>query len=107
MKSHSLRFTMLAFALAIAVPALAHDPKEHAREAAAAKAGPDCEKLKQMDTSRMDKNDPVLLAMQGKCAKHMDGAAHDGDEKGKRTDDHHEDKHDAAEASHDGHGGHE
>ena len=105
MNTRGLSCTMLAFVLALAVPAFAHDPKEHAREAAAAKAGPDCDKLRNMDTSGMDRNDPVLLAMQGKCAKHMDDAAHDGHEEGKGTDAPHEDRHDADEASHDGHGG--
>ncbi|HMM68560.1 MAG TPA: hypothetical protein PKC03_16625 [Dokdonella sp.] len=106
MNSRSLRYTMLALFLALAMPAFAHDPKEHAREAAAAKAGPDCTKLRDMDTSKMDRNDPVLLAMQAKCAGHMDDAAHDGHEEGKDgTREHHEDGHEADQASRDGHGG--
>jgi hypothetical protein len=59
-----------------------------------------------MDASKMVRNDPVLLAMQGKCAKQKDGAAHDGHGEGKGgTHLHHEDKHEADEASNDGHGG--
>jgi len=45
--------------------AFAHDPAEHAKEAAAAKAKPNCTAMKSMD---MSMNDPVMQAMQKKCA---------------------------------------
>lgn len=47
--------------------ASAHDPREHARESAAAKAGPDCAAMKQMDASKTDPNDPVMKAMMARC----------------------------------------
>jgi uncharacterized protein involved in copper resistance len=65
--NHSTRFlSILALSLSIPV-AYAHDPKEHAKEAAAAKAGPDCAAMKDMDHSKMDPNDPVMKAMMAKC----------------------------------------
>lgn len=70
--------------LTFAQGAFAHDPAEHAKEAAAAKAGPNCEALKSMDHSKMDPNDPVMKAMMAKCAgrqktaeqKSMEGMDH-------------------------------
>lgn len=41
----------------------AHDPKEHEAES----ASPDCAAMKDMDTSKMAKNDPILQAMLKKC----------------------------------------
>lgn len=56
-------------ALSLLLPlAYAHDPKEHAKEAAAKNAGPDCAAMKDMDHSKMDPNDPVMKAMMAKCA---------------------------------------
>ena len=76
--------TLAAAFLSIAQGALAHDPAEHAKEAAAAKAGPNCEAMKSMDHSKMDPNDPVMKAMMAKCAgrqktaeqKSMEGMDH-------------------------------
>lgn len=60
--------TTTAVFLAFSVQAaLAHDPAEHAKEAAAANAAPDCAKMKDMDMSKMDMNDPVVQAMHKKC----------------------------------------
>jgi len=60
--------TTSAIVLAFSVQAaLAHDPAEHAKEAAAANAAPDCAKMKEMDMSKMDMNDPVVQAMHKKC----------------------------------------
>ncbi|WP_410210158.1 hypothetical protein [Aquirhabdus sp.] len=42
----------------------AHDPAEHAREAAEAKAGAKCDAM----PKKMDPKDPVMLAMMQKCA---------------------------------------
>ena len=63
----SLAFT--AAILFFAPSTFAHDPAEHAKEAAEAKAGPNCEAMKTMDHSKMDPNDPVMKAMMAKCAK--------------------------------------
>ncbi|WP_366919584.1 hypothetical protein [Hydrocarboniphaga sp.] len=85
------RITLVTAALFIAQSAIAHDPKEHEKEAAAAKAGPDCASMKDMDMSKMDMNDPVMKAMHDKC---MSKPMPAGDMKGmkmdapKTTDDH-------------------
>ncbi len=51
--NHSTRFLSI-LAMSVSMPlAYAHDPKEHAKEAAAAKAGPDCAAMKGMDHSKM------------------------------------------------------
>ncbi len=60
-------FSILTLSLSIP-SAYAHDPKEHAREAAEAKAGPNCAALHDMDHSKMDPNDPVMKAMMARCA---------------------------------------
>ncbi len=65
--NHSTRFLSI-LVLSVSIPlGYAHDPKEHAKEAAAAKAGPDCAAMKDMDHSKMDPNDPVMKAMMAKC----------------------------------------
>lgn len=56
---------------AVSLPALAHDPKEHLKEGGTA---PDCAKMRDMDMSKMDMNDPVMKAMHAKC---MNQANHD------------------------------
>lgn len=65
---HTLTTILAAAFLTFAQGAFAHDPAEHAKEAAAAKAGPNCEAMKSMDHSKMDPNDPVMKAMMAKCA---------------------------------------
>lgn len=47
----------------------AHDPAEHAKEAAEAKAAAKCDAMQKMDMSKMDPKDPVMQAMMLKCAK--------------------------------------
>ena len=76
--------TLAAAFLSIAQGALAHDPAEHAKEAAAAKAGPNCEAMKSMDHSKMDPNDPVMKAMMAKCG----GSQKPADRKGMEGMDH-------------------
>ncbi|MCK9202261.1 hypothetical protein [Nevskia sp.] len=76
--NHSTRFLSI-LALTVSMPlAYAHDPKEHAKEAAAAKAAPDCAAMKDMDHSKMDPKDPVMKAMMAKCS----GAMNHDDMKG-------------------------
>ncbi|TAM26538.1 MAG: hypothetical protein EPN60_09715 [Nevskiaceae bacterium] len=62
------RITLAAALLALTQGAFAHDPAEHAKEAADAKKGANCESMKGMDMSKMDPNDPVMKAMMAKCA---------------------------------------
>ena len=61
------RSALVATAVLFAQGSWAHDPSEHAKEAAASKAGPDCSSMKNMDMSKMDMNDPVMKAMHEKC----------------------------------------
>lgn len=45
----------------------AHDPAEHAKEAAEAKASANCANMHKMHISTMKADDPVLQAMMKKC----------------------------------------
>lgn len=65
----------------VSVTAFAHDPKEHQKEAAQAA---DCSKMKNMDMSKMDMNDPVMKAMHKKCSAQMSkpGPEHEAMEHG-------------------------
>ena len=54
--------TMLSLSI-LAGTAQAHDPKEHMKEA----KKPDCAAMKDMDHSKMDSNDPVVMAMMKQC----------------------------------------
>ena len=82
-KTH-IKVIMLS-ALAFAISAQAHDPKEHMKDA----QDPDCASMKDMDHSKMDMDDPVTQAMMKKCMKSMD---HDKSENDQATDEHHVDK---------------
>ncbi len=60
--------------LSVALPTLlfvlsaqAHDAKEHMKDA----KNPDCTAMKNMDHSKMDKDDPVMQAMMKKCMNEM------------------------------------
>jgi uncharacterized protein involved in copper resistance len=65
--NNTLRFfSALVFAASVPLTQ-AHDPAEHAKEAAARNAAPDCAAMKDMDHSKMDPNDPVMKAMMAKC----------------------------------------
>ena len=77
--NNAIRITLCAAALVITQAAFAHDPAEHAREAAEAKKGANCAAMKNMDMSKMNPNDPVMKAIMAKCAQHADGHdAHTG-----------------------------
>jgi hypothetical protein len=74
-------FTHSGFAMSVLLAfssqgAWAHDPAEHARAAAEAKATAKCESIQKMDTSKMDPNDPVLQAMLLKCGEKPATAQH-------------------------------
>lgn len=66
-----MKIKTLVAALAAALMSMsasAHDPKEHEKEAA---QSADCSKLKGMDMSKMDMNDPVMKALHKKCEAQM------------------------------------
>jgi hypothetical protein len=79
------RITLAAALLAVAQGAFAHDPAEHAREAAEAKKGANCAAMKDMDMSKTDPNDPVMKAMMAKCNKATQSVDHK-DMKGMKMD---------------------
>lgn len=54
------------------VTAQAHDPSEHT----AKKEKPKCEAMKNMDHSKMDANDPVMMAMMKKCKSNGSSDGH-------------------------------
>lgn len=67
----------LILAVVVTAPfAFAHDPAEHAREAAAKNAAPDCAAMKHMDHSKMGPDDPVMRAMLLKCGDAQVGMDH-------------------------------
>ena len=70
---NTIRIALTVVSFAFAQGAFAHDPAEHAREAAEAKKGADCAAMKKMDMSKMDVNDPIMKAMMTKCAQHSEG----------------------------------
>lgn len=69
-------FAMSALLALSSQGAWAHDPAEHARAAAEAKATAKCELIQKMDTSKMDANDPVMQAMLEKCSPKSSAAPH-------------------------------
>jgi hypothetical protein len=79
------RITLAAALFSLAQIAFAHDPAEHAREAAEAKKGANCASMKDMDMSKTDPNDPVMKAMMAKCRKAAQPVDHK-DMKGMKMD---------------------
>ncbi len=73
------------FVAMYAATAFAHDPKEHEAES----AKPDCAAMKNMDVSKMDKNDPVVKAMLQKCQNELNDDGHS--EEHSTDDSHHSD----------------
>jgi hypothetical protein len=72
----SIRIATITALIAVFSLAQAHDPAEHAKEAAEAGQGADCSA---MDHSTMDPNDPVAQALMAKCGMHHDAeGGHDG-----------------------------
>ena len=56
--------------------AQAHDPSEHK----AKMEKPKCEAMKNMDSSKMDPNDPIMMAMKKKCMSEESAKAHQADD---------------------------
>jgi len=61
-KIQTTTYVLLASFFAMS-SALAHDPSLHSKKA----EKPKCEAMKKMDHSKMDMNDPVMMAMMKKC----------------------------------------
>jgi L-serine deaminase len=69
-KIQTATYLLLAGFFAIS-SAQAHDPSEHAMK----KEKPKCEAMKNMDHSKIDMKDPVMMAMMKKCMS--EGSAED------------------------------
>lgn len=85
MKRKILSSVLVLAALGVAISAQAHDPKEHMKDA----KKPDCTAMKNMDHSKMDKNDPVMQAMMKQCMKEIDQNKAHGEEHNHGTGDNH------------------
>ncbi len=71
MKNKQLGVLIAVPALMLAFSAQAHSPKEHMEKA----ENPDCAAMSSMDHSKMDMNDPVVMAMMQQCMSSMHGSA--------------------------------
>ena len=67
MKTTKVISTLIILLSAYSINAAAHDPKEHAKEKL--QEAPNCEAMKNMKQDKVDKNDPVVMAMMKKCHK--------------------------------------
>jgi hypothetical protein len=67
MKNKQLSVLVAVPALMLAFSAQAHSEKEHMKTA----ENPDCAAMSTMDHSKMDMNDPVLMAMMQQCMSSM------------------------------------
>jgi len=92
MKRKLLSPILLLAALGVAFTAQAHDPKEHMKDA----KKPDCAAMKNMDHSKMDKNDPVMQAMMKQCMKDMHKDEGHGEEHNHGSDGNHKEHQTAA-----------
>ena len=68
-----IKMTTLALAIATTTSAMAHDPALHSKKTEKA----DCSKMANMDHSKMNMKDPVMMAMMKKCQKQMEQAKAD------------------------------
>jgi|GEM_PF-160955 len=85
MKRKILSPVLVLIVLGVALSAQAHDPKEHMKDA----KKPDCAAMKNMDHSKMDKNDPVMQAMMKQCMKDQHQDVGHGEEQSHGSDDNH------------------
>lgn len=67
MKSKQLSALVAVPALMLSFSALAHGEKEHMKTA----ESPDCAAMSTMDHSKMDMNDPIVMAMMQQCMSTM------------------------------------
>jgi hypothetical protein len=70
MKTYKHISTLIVVLSTYTINAYAHDPKEHAKEKE--KQAPNCAAMQDMEKSKMDKSDPVMMAMMKKCHKMAD-----------------------------------
>ena len=73
MKKVQIKTALIVMGMLVIGSAYAHDPSEHTGSA----EKPKCEAMENMDQSKMNENDPVMLAMMKKCK-----TTHDDDRQG-------------------------
>ena len=84
MKNIHVTFCFLLVSLFSIASVHAHDPSEHKTK----REKPKCEAMKNMDHSKMDANDPIMMAMMKKCmSEEFAENHHDGDTEKNTTDD--------------------
>ena len=84
MKNIHVTFCFLLVSLFSIASVHAHDPSEHKTK----REKPKCEAMKNMDHSKMDANDPIMMAMMKKCMSEESAENHhDGDTEKNTTDD--------------------
>lgn len=86
MKKCIVSAAAVAAGLFIATPLLAdHDQPGHTHGQKQGRAEANCAAMQTMDHSKMDMNDPGMMAMMKKCMPAMrDGSGHDGKQPGHR-----------------------
>lgn len=89
MKKYFLLCLVSLPAMMLALYTQAHDPKEHMQNTEKL----DCSAMKNMDHSKMDMDDPVVLAIMEKCKEHMDDENEKKEDKHAKHKDHADDTH--------------
>lgn len=93
-------FLWLVPGLLITLTAQAHDIEEHMANG----EKPNCAALENVDTAKMDKNDPVMQAMMKKCMEQIHQADHMHEEGGHMAQHMGDEHHAGAMHEHDEHG---
>ena len=75
MKKKQCSVLLAVPALMLAFSAQAHSEKEHMEKA----ENPDCAAMSTMDHSKMDMNDPVVMAMMQQCMSSMPHGSEEGE----------------------------
>lgn len=88
MKIKTLNLLLAVPALTLTLAVQAHDPKEHMASAET----PDCAAMNTMDHSKMDMNDPIVMAMMQQCMSTMKHSQNES-EKGSHGQDHMNESH--------------
>jgi hypothetical protein len=98
MKKHFLHLNVIAIAILFMSSPQAHDASEHKGNI----AKPNCDAMKDMDHSNVDKTDPIMLAMMKKCMaekQHHESSSdsHAGEKKQKEHPEKHKETEDSQE----------
>lgn len=75
MKNIQVSLYLLSVSFFFIATAQAHDPSEHTTKV----EKPKCAAMKNMDHSKMDANDPIMMAMMKKCMKNVSSYSDNGE----------------------------